>query len=110
MICDNCGKEFNEEQAREEFEFETVKNYDFLTRNLCAKCAIDVFESEIDGEYEEECYQCGKKFDPFEDKCEFFSIQSYIEDRLITTYEEESDNGTLCLECVEKKLEDEIEW
>ena len=67
-ICENCGKGFDEERAREDFEMETLKNYDYLTKCLCAECAIEAINDMVDGIYYEVCESCGSKFDPFEDE------------------------------------------
>lgn len=64
-ICENCGKEFEEEDAREEFESETGKCFEYLTKCLCAECAIEAIDAEEDGVYLEVCDNCGKRFDPF---------------------------------------------
>ena len=64
-ICENCGKEFDEEDAREEFEYETGKCFEYLTKTLCAECAIESIEAKEDGVYLEVCNNCGTRFDPF---------------------------------------------
>ena len=33
MICERCGKDFDVEEEREEFELETLKSYDNLESN-----------------------------------------------------------------------------
>lgn len=70
-ICDYCGKEFDVEEARDDFEMETLKNYDYLTKCLCAECAIEAINDMDDGIYYEVCENCGSRFDPFADELEF---------------------------------------
>lgn len=69
-ICEICGKGFDEERAREDFEMETLKNYDYLTKCICAECAIEAISDMVDGIYYEVCENCGCKFDPFVDERE----------------------------------------
>lgn len=69
-ICDYCGNEFDEEDARDVFEMETLKTYDYLTKNLCAECAIEAIDDMDNGIYYEVCENCGSQFDPFEDELE----------------------------------------
>lgn len=69
-ICDYCGKEFDEQDAREVFEIETMKNYNYLTKSLCAECAIEAIDDMVDGIYYEECENCHSRFDPFADEIE----------------------------------------
>ncbi len=64
MTCERCGKEFNIDEATEEFEDETLKIYDNLLHKLCGKCAIDAINAGEDGIYYEICERCGKKYDP----------------------------------------------
>lgn len=68
--CDYCGKEFDEQDAREVFEIETLKNNDYLTKSLCAECAIEAINNMNDGVYYEVCENCGSSFDPFADELE----------------------------------------
>lgn len=70
-ICDYCGKEFDVEEARDDFEMETLKNYDYLTKSLCAECAIEAINDMDNGVYYEVCENCGSRFDPFETELEF---------------------------------------
>lgn len=69
-ICDCCGKEFDVQDARDVFQMETLKNYDFLTKTLCAECAIEAIEDMDDGIYYEVCENCGSRFDSFADEIE----------------------------------------
>ena len=71
LICERCGKEFDKEDAREEFEDETGKNFDYLTETLCGDCAIQAINNKEDGVYLELCENCGARFDPFVDEMEF---------------------------------------
>lgn len=69
-ICDYCGKEFDEQDAREEFEATIPKNYDHLTKCLCADCAIEAIDDMDYGIYYEICENCGCRFDPVADEYE----------------------------------------
>lgn len=71
LICERCGKEFDEDDAREEFEDETGKSFDYLTKTLCGDCAIQAINDKEDGVYLELCENCGARFDPFIDEMEF---------------------------------------
>lgn len=73
-ICEYCGKDFDEDEARDEFECETLKSYDYLTKSLCAECAIEAVHDMVDGIYLEVCEKCGTKFDPFADELELQRI------------------------------------
>lgn len=73
-VCDFCGNEFDEDEARDEFEAETLGNYDYLTKCLCAECAIDVINSCDGDSYYEICENCGSKFDPFDAEFELQRI------------------------------------
>ncbi|MCM1538748.1 MAG: hypothetical protein NC254_10160 [bacterium] len=68
--CDYCGKKFDIEDARDDFEIETLKNYDYLTKCLCAECAIEAINNMESGIYYEVCENCGSRFDPFVDEIE----------------------------------------
>ena len=64
-ICDCCGKEFDEKRCIRCFSDGDLINYDFLTKCLCAECAIEAIDDEDDGIYYEVCDNCGSRFDPF---------------------------------------------
>lgn len=72
--CEYCGEKFDEDDARDEFESETLKCYDYLTKCLCAECAIEAINDMVDGVYLEVCESCGTRFDPFADELEFQRI------------------------------------
>ena len=46
------------------------KNYDYLTKSLCAEWAISAIDDEDNGIYLELCEKCGTRFDPFVDEQE----------------------------------------
>ncbi len=69
-ICEYCGKEFDEEFDSDTFEMETSKRYDYLTKSLCAECAIEAIEDQDDGIYYDVCENCGSQFNPFEAEIE----------------------------------------
>ena len=97
MKCERCKQEFNIEEARNDFESETLKCYDYLTLKLCANCAIDSINSLEDGMYFEICERCGKKYDPIVDESKFKSMHTND----YGTYASISDltNELLCLDC-----------
>ena len=70
-VCEYCGKEFDVGEACDEFEMETLKRYDYLTKCLCAECAIEAINDRDSGIYCEVCENCGSRFDPFVDELEF---------------------------------------
>lgn len=70
-VCEYCGKEFDVEEACDDFQMETLKRYDYLTKCLCAECAIEAINDMDSGIYLEECENCGTRFDPFADELEF---------------------------------------
>ena len=92
-ICDYCGKEFYEQEARDDFELETLKNYDYLTKCLCAECAIEAINDMDNGIYYEVCENCGFQFDSFADELEL-QRQTGDDGAEIDMYE-----NCLCFEC-----------
>lgn len=99
-ICEMCGAEFEEAEAREFFEDEcSSKSYDNFNKCLCGDCAVSVIYDEEDGIYFETCDRCGKTFDYIVENADF----------------EESSNGTslnawgggsiLCYECAMSEVE-----
>lgn len=75
MICECCGREFLQEDADYEFsqEFPT-RNYDYLNQSLCGSCAINLYNDQVDGIYNETCEKCGKEFDYFEEDSLYRSL------------------------------------
>ena len=71
LICEHCGKEFDEDDAQEIFEGTTLKRYDYLIKTLCGECAVQAIDDKEDGVYLELCENCGARFDPFIDEMEF---------------------------------------
>jgi len=95
--CKECGKKFDVDEAREEFESECCKSYDNLYKTLCAECAIEAVESRWDGYYFEICEKCGKEFDLFMDESEFELEQQ--NDNCLQDYWDDGTYGILCAEC-----------
>lgn len=91
-ICDYCGKEFDEQDARDDFVMATLKNYDYLTKVLCAECAIEAINDMDDGIYFEVCDKCGSQFNPFADELEL-QRQTGDDGAEIDMF------GNLCLDC-----------
>ena len=102
-ICSRCGKKYDEDEAREEFEFATDGWWDCLQVPLCLDCAIDAFENE-DGEvYKEECEQCHKKFDKWEAETEFSSQHSDDAGAYLGMFDQ-----ILCVDCANDLYENHI--
>ncbi len=98
MICERCGKDFDWEVEKEEFELELPsKSYNNLEKILCAKCAIDAIECLEDGVYFEYCERCGKKYDPITTECEFQSIHTNEYGTYASIFD--MTNELLCLDC-----------
>lgn len=98
MICERCGKKFNKEDAKDEFEAEmTLKIYDHLEKKLCGKCAIEAIYDLENGIYFEYCDRCGKKYYPLDDNAKFEHMHS----NEYGTYAYISDlsDEFLCLDC-----------
>ncbi len=77
--CSICGGLFDEEEAEDKFISEVSNRcYGNFLKPVCGECAIDVFQSEIEGYYEEECECCGKRFDPITENVEFVTRISGI--------------------------------
>lgn len=73
--CKWCGKSFDIDWARDEFESETGnKLYDNLKIRLCAECAVEAINDGADGVYQDECAFCGKTFDYGEECSNFLSM------------------------------------
>jgi hypothetical protein len=68
MKCEWCGKEYDEYEEEEIFSFEIFDyEYSRLTKELCAQCAIQGIEEEVEGVITVACYECGKDMDYFEE-------------------------------------------
>lgn len=82
-ICEICGKEYDEDEAQEEFERECdrdLKNGNHFNECLCFECARDAIE---ENNFYDFCEECGARFHvgeadlEFEDKCgEYHLIDS----------------------------------
>lgn len=71
-ICEWCDKEYNPSDEQEEFELENCTlSYENINVPLCAKCALEAFEHEVEKVFFEDCEECGKRFDPIEDNGTF---------------------------------------
>lgn len=99
VICEVCGIEFDEYEADEQFrdsdEHSFSVNYDQLGRCLCGECAIAAYAN---GEYYEECADCGKRFYPEE---EYEKFKRAIEFRIIDADMYVNDDP-LCADCALK--------
>lgn len=102
--CEWCGKEFDEDEAREQFESEYSRlSYDNIRKCLCGDCAIDAIEDEVDGVYYERCEHCGEEFDYIED-CNTFSSRFSG-----TELDDYWDDGPLCADCAIDVAEEEFD-
>ena len=92
-VCDICGAVFDEDEARDLFEMEVLRNYNYLTKCLCAKCAIEAINDKDGTLYYEICENCGTRFDPFEAELEFARLtgDDAVEMDMFGRY--------LCLDC-----------
>lgn len=102
--CDKCGAEFDEYSAENDFDIEygcSGFSYSSFRRCLCYDCASEVIEDEEDGEYFEECEECGKRFDYFRELSMFRNHVDGID--LTDTWS----NKLMCAECA---LNDRDNW
>lgn len=106
MKCEICGKIFNKDDEREEFEIEMPLNYDYFKKNLCAKCAIEVIENKVSGIYFEICENCGKEYDFIEDNSKFESRYT-DEYGNYATISDLTNDKLLCLDCAIDEYEKE---
>lgn len=100
-ICQECEKNFYEEDAEREFE-EDVRsryplNYNNLTKTLCGDCAISAFESESEL-YKETCERCNTQFEPLSEERKYNKIaeQINLEGDILS-------EGLCCAACAIKK-------
>lgn len=106
MKCEICGKIFNKDDEREEFEIEMPLNYDYFKKNLCAKCAIEVIENKVSAIYFEICENCGKEYDFIEDNSKFESRYT-DEYGNYATISDLTNDKLLCLDCAIDEYEKE---
>lgn len=102
--CEWCGKTFDVDEARDDFECETGLSYDNLALCLCGDCAIDAIDDEADGVYFETCEECGNRFDLFEEQSKFEngpndygSLRDYWDEKI------------LCADCAIEEAENRYE-
>ena len=105
--CEWCGKDYIPEDEEAEF----VEEYPWLSfsgfrKNLCASCAIQAIEEEIDGVYFEQCEKCGREFDLFDAKARFMNLCDGDDGAELTDYWKE---GPLCADCACDVRQDEID-
>lgn len=71
-VCALCGNQFEEKDAKTEFERLTWRlHYEKLRRPLCGSCAVHAIERRKEGLYFETCGKCGKTFDLAVDERDF---------------------------------------
>jgi len=105
-ICEKCGKEFDESEAADEFDEETMYSsvavsYYAFDRCLCGECAVQEYEN---GNYYETCECCGKRFNPEDEESDFQNQVSYkVSDADMFEF------GILCADCAAEKLFESIE-
>lgn len=105
IICEWCGKEFDLEEAADEFDCEMPNLiYENVKKCLCGKCAIDAIRDEVDGVYFETCEECGMQFDYIEAESEFSSNFSWENGTTLTDY---WNSGVLCCNCALKIAQNE---
>lgn len=102
-ICEWCGKEFDLQDAEDEFESGTFKlAYSNVRKCLCGSCSVEAIEDEVDGVYFETCEECGKEFDLAEESGEFDSNFSWENGTSLRDYWDEK---ILCCDCALKVAE-----
>ena len=102
--CEQCGKRFNVNKAREIFEDECGRlwSYDNFTECLCGDCAVEAIQEEVEGVYFETCVKCGKRFDYGEECAEFYNYDNG-DIGLAACWDE----GPLCASCAIDNIEEE---
>ena len=99
-ICEWCGKNFDVEFDADTFEIEQgLLTYRNIRKCLCAECAIQAIEEQVEGVYFETCERCGIAFDYILDSSRFASLVDGI--HLISTW----DNDILCCDCAINEVE-----
>lgn len=107
-ICTMCGKEFDPEVAREEFEMEhSDMSYDNFDGPLCYECAHEVIDSCVDGRYFEYCDKCGEKFDWFAEDSDFMSMSSQYDNADLPTIKSYT-GKILCADCAMDYMAEEF--
>lgn len=107
-ICTMCGREFDPEAVREEFEMEhSDMSYDNFNGPHCYECAHEVIDSCVDGHYFEYCDQCGKKFDWFAEDSEFMSMSSQYDNADLPTIKSYT-GKILCADCAMDYMAEEF--
>lgn len=100
IVCDQCGKEFDQDEAEYAFESNVDSSipvsYDRLNRCLCGECAIEAYEN---GQYFEICECCGKQFFPEDEVLNFEQQVSHK-----VTDAEMDEYGILCADCAASKV------
>ena len=102
-ICEWCGEEFDLQDTEEQFIIATGYPYENVKKCLCASCAIEAIDDEVDGVYFEECRECGKKFDLMEERSNFDSSFGYDNDLSLQDY---WDGEPLCCDCTMAKKQE----
>ena len=108
-ICDRCGCEFDEDEAREQFddEFESGDfDYDNFDKDVCGDCAIEIINNDEEGYYFETCEECGCRFDFCEEELKFNNAHGYGNGTDIRDF---WDDGPLCADCALEAEEDQTE-
>lgn len=104
LICDRCGKEFDEDFAESDFmdgadSSVSSKDYDNIPECLCGECAIEYYNN---GEYRETCESCGKVFEPENENSQFeLQISNWL------TGADMYEFGIYCAECAERAWREE---
>ena len=103
-ICEQCGKKFSKEEAEEYFSSEIFSlSYDRIRVCLCGKCAVQAIDDCVDSVYYEQCEECGKTFDLFEEESEFNSHFDWYNG---TTLRDHWQDKILCAECALNLLDE----
>ena len=99
--CEWCGRNFDREDAADEFDQEYIGwilSYSCFKPTLCYECACQAIEDEVDGVYFETCEECGTTFDFITEKSDFERRFPSYNGTTLTDYWDES-HKYLCADC-----------
>ena len=101
--CEFCGKEYDPDFEEDSFACKCCTlSYSNFRKDLCADCALQAIEDEVDGIYFEQCEKCGCEFDYFLDKSKFDNHFPWYNG---TTLSDHWDNQILCADCAIEEAE-----
>lgn len=105
-ICEFCGKEFDIEEAADDFNCEfTYLTYGNFTKCLCFDCASTAIREQQEDVYYERCENCGRTFDLIEDEVSF---SNHFDWSSGTRLQDHWKNGVLCADCAIDEIEENM--